>query len=220
MKRLFIVCEGQTEEQFVRDMLAPHLTGHGLAVTAPLIGHPGHKGGNVTWDRLAGDLRRLLRGDSGAVATTLIDFYGIASDFPGVSQAKRLFATAAKANAVQTAMATAAQAALDVGPDRFLPYIQMHEFEGLLLSDPDGFANGIGEPSLAAPLHAIRTAFDSPEDINHGSDTAPSKRIARLKAGYDKPLHGVLAARRIGLPQMRTSCPLFDAWISRLECIT
>lgn len=87
MRRLFIICEGQTEEQFVREVLVNHFLTYGIAVSAPLIGRPGHKGGAVTWGRMSDDLRRLLRGDPGAVATTLIDYYGLDGGFPGVAEA-------------------------------------------------------------------------------------------------------------------------------------
>lgn len=47
----------------------------------------------------------------------------------------------------------------------------------------------------------------------------PSKRIIALYPGYErqKPLIGVLAALEIGLPKIRQECPLFDAWLSKLE---
>lgn len=219
MRRLFIICEGQTEEQFVREVLAKHLLARGIAVSAPLIGRPGHKGGAVTWGRMADDLRRLLRGDTGAVATTLIDYYGIAGDFPGVADAKTKNGSAAKAQAVQSAMAATAAEQLQLGPDRFLPYVQMHEFEGLLFSDPDAFASGIGKSSLADKIRAISQAFSSPEDINDRPEKAPSKRIAKLMPGYDKPLHGVLAALQIELPRMRQACTLFNGWMTQLETL-
>jgi hypothetical protein len=219
VRRLFIICEGQTEEQFVREVLARHLLAHGVEVRAPLIGRPGHKGGAVTWDRMSDDLRRLLRGDAGAVATTLIDYYGLDGGFPGVADAKTKATSAAKAQAVQVAMAQAAHEQLELGPERFLPYVQMHEFEGLLFSDPDAFAVGIGKSALADKIRAITQAFSSPEDINDRPEKAPSKRIAYLMPGYDKPLHGVLAALQIELPQMRQACGLFNEWMLRLEAL-
>ncbi len=219
MKRLFIICEGQTEEQFVREVLAKHLLAYGIDVRAPLIGRPGHKGGAVNWDRMADDLVRLLRGEARAVATTLIDYYGLDGEFPGVVEAKTKGSSAAKAQAVQVAMAQAAYEHLKLGPERFLPYVQMHEFEGLLFSDPDAFAAGIGKSSLADKIRAITQSFDSPEDINDRPATAPSKRIATLLPGYDKPFHGVLAALEIQLPKMRQTCRLFDEWVKRLESL-
>ena len=100
---------------------------------------------------------------------------------------------------------------------RFVPYVVMHEYEGLLFSDPNGFAHGIGRPTLASQLQAIRDEFRTPEEINDSPDTAPSKRVKQLYQGYQKPLMGVLAAEEIGLDAIRAECPLFDKWVEQLE---
>ena len=46
----------------------------------------------------------------------------------------------------------------------------MHEFEGLLFSDPGRFAGGIGRSDLEAELQAIRDGFTTPEEINDSPD--------------------------------------------------
>ena len=100
---------------------------------------------------------------------------------------------------------------------RFVPYVMMHEFEGLLFSDTTRFAHGIGRPELSPKFQAIRDAFATPEEINDSPITAPSKRIVNLVPGYEKPLMGTLAVLEIGLDAIREECPLFRAWIERLE---
>ena len=102
-------------------------------------------------------------------------------------------------------------------PPRFVPYVVMHEFEGLLFSDPDRFAQSLGKPDLTSGFQAIRAEFQTPEDINDSPDTAPSKRVLNLYQGYQKPLMGTLAMEEIGLDTVRGACPLFDAWIAVLE---
>jgi hypothetical protein len=92
-----------------------------------------------------------------------------------------------------------------------------HEFEGLLFSDPEGFALGIARPDLSPQLQTIRNDFTSPEEINDSETTAPSKRVLKLIPGYQKPFNGVQAAREIGLDTIRKECPLFDKWIEKLE---
>jgi hypothetical protein len=63
-------------------------------------------------------------------------------------------------------------------PDRrFLPYLQLHEYEGLLFSDPRAFASGIGQPHLTRQFERIRREFASPEEINDDPHSAPSKRV-------------------------------------------
>ena len=104
---------------------------------------------------------------------------------------------------------------------RVFPYVQRHEFEGLLFSDATAFRavahmTGMTDPDIEA-LAAVRRQFATPEDINDGSDTAPSKRIKHMVPRYRKSLHGPLVARAMGLPTIRAQCPRFDAWLKRLE---
>ena len=102
---------------------------------------------------------------------------------------------------------------------RFIPYVVMHEFEGLLFSDCTRLAKGVKREELAVSLIAIRDQFDSPEDIDDSPQTAPSKRILNLMPNYQKVLHGNEAMLDIGLTAVREACPIFDRWIAQLESI-
>ncbi len=102
---------------------------------------------------------------------------------------------------------------------RFIPYVQMHEFEGLLFSDADAFAKGLNQTGLELSFRQIRDQFATPEDINDSPITAPSKRIKAAFSQYDKVLHGSLAALEIGLPSIRQQCPLFNGWLTTLEVL-
>ena len=101
--------------------------------------------------------------------------------------------------------------------DRFVPFVVMHEFEGLLFSDCASFGRAIGRADLEASLRRIRDDFPSPEEINDSPITAPSKRVEALIPGYEKPLLGVLAVLEIGLLRIREECPHFDGWLRQLE---
>ena len=72
-------------------------------------------------------------------------------------------------------------------------------------------------PRAAADLRAIREQFASPEEIDEGHDTAPSKRLLKLLPMYRKRLHGPLVTNRIGLAKVRSECPHFDAWLKKVE---
>ena len=61
--------------------------------------------------------------------------------------------------------------------DRFMPFVVMHEFEGLLFSDCAAFSRGIGRSDLDVSLREIRNDFTTPEEINDSPITAPSKRV-------------------------------------------
>lgn len=100
-----------------------------------------------------------------------------------------------------------------------LPYIQMHEFEGLLFSDPLAFEwvqDGWNETAKAALL-AVLQAFPNPEAINDSPTTAPSKRIQGILGSYSKVEHGPLVAEAIGIEAIRQQCPQFDAWLEQLQ---
>ncbi len=89
MKRVCIVCEGQTEETFVRDVLAPAFYELGLNLIAEMVEtSPGHKGGALKYDRVKRHLRNTLRQKSAPVVTTLFDLYRLDTGFPGFDAAQ------------------------------------------------------------------------------------------------------------------------------------
>jgi len=147
----------------------------------------------------------------------MLDYYGLGKGFPGAPVPDGL-PTVDKAARLEDAIyQDIRQAIPEFRPDvRFVPYIQMHEYEGLLFSDPTAFAEAIYQPDLAQPFQGIHDEFDTPEDINDSPNSAPSKRIATHYPGYRKVLDGTIAAQAIGIEAMRQKCPHFDAWIDRL----
>lgn len=227
MARILVHVEGETEETFVNEILYPHLLPFGHYASARLIGNArlrSRRGGIRGWHTVHEDIIRHLNSDSGCYATTMVDYYALPQNgegaWPGrAAAASLLFAD--KAPTVQQALS--ASIAERIGGNfnlqRFLPYVIMHEFEGLLFSDCQCFANGIAQPELAEAFQAIRDAFSTPEEINDSPITAPSKRVEALVSGYEKPLYGNLAILEIGLDTLRRECPLFDRWVASLETI-
>ncbi len=221
MTRLHVICEGQTEEVFVKRVLYPYFEGRGITLIPSLIGTAGKKGGGVQRARLIPDIQKRLN-DTHAMCTTFIDFYGLPKDFPGKTDALTKQSIAHKAACVQQAIAEAVSSTLPAPSKhsalaRFIPYVQMYEFEALLFSDPLKCAQGMSQANHRTALQNIRSQFNSPEEINDGPNTAPSKRIMNVFAGYQKVLHGELAALEIGLDVIRRECALFDAWLKHLE---
>jgi len=218
--------EGQTEETFVAEVLAPHLYAHGyVSVSARLLGNSrqrSHRGGVRAWSSVRVDILKHLRYDRDCLATTMVDFYALPQagprSWPGRADAAQL-PYPQKAGTVEAALRADIEAEMGGAFDarRFLPYVIMHEFEGLLFSDCARFARGIGQEELAPEFQRIRDQFTTPEEINDSSQTAPSKRVERLVAGYEKPLLGTLAVLEIGLEAIRAECPNFRRWIEYLE---
>ncbi|MGB2606667.1 MAG: DUF4276 family protein [Candidatus Sulfotelmatobacter sp.] len=226
MARLLVHVEGQTEEAFVNELLREHLIGVGYeSVSARIVGSARlrqRRGGIRPWPSVRKDIINHLKEDAGCVATTMVDFYGLPRDGDGAwpGRAEAVAAQAQhKATLVEAGLAAdlARQVGEQVDPSRFVPFVVLHEFEGLLFSDCVAFAQGIGRMDLAPHFKRIRDAFATPEDINDSPDTCPSKRVIDLVSGYEKPLFGTLAAIEIGLARIRAECPHFDEWLQNVE---
>jgi len=101
---------------------------------------------------------------------------------------------------------------------RFIPYIQLHEFEALLFAEPSQFA--VAYPNKEKEIQklvAVRAKFISPEDINEGENTAPSKQILAIFPDYKKVSTGSRIALKIGFAKIRTENPHFNEWLNKLE---
>lgn len=216
MKRLIIVCEGPTEQEFCQTVLSPYFYRKNIVVETPTIKHS--CGGIVAWGTLKKQIIQHLN-EAGVIVTMLIDFYRIKDSFhyPGWIKAKLLEPVQAKMEFLFQEMKLNIQENLR---DRFIPYIQLYEFEGLLFSDISAFKNNFSdkECDFQAIESAIRS-FSTPEEINNGPNTAPSVRLKNAITGYEKDLYGAFLADDIGLSTIRERCPLFNQWIERLESI-
>ena len=215
-KRLLVHVEGHTEEMFVNRFLGPHLyAGHGyVEVSASKLGK---RGGISKWESARRDIVRNMKNDRTILCTTMIDYYGMPQRWPGRKDAEKLSTARQKATAVQDGMLDAVLKEINDYPKRFIPYVVMHEFEGLLFSDPVRFAQSLDRSDLEHKFCAIRDSFSTPEDINDHEHRAPSKRIKDLVRDYQKILHGYRAMSQITLDAVRRACPLFGKWIQQLE---
>ncbi len=228
MARLLVHVEGETEEAFVNEVLNAHLLGCGYErVGARLLGNArqrDRRGGARPWSAVRKDIIRHLGEDRGCIATTMVDYYGLPMSgekaWPGRVHAAAL-PVADKGPHVEAALLydIAEEMGAEFDRRRFVPFVVMHEFEGLLFSDCEAFARGVGRVALAGSFQAIRDQFETPEEIDDSPITAPSKRVKALMPGYEKPLFGNVAALEIGLDRIRAECPHFRAWLSKVEAL-
>jgi hypothetical protein len=228
MARLLVHVEGQTEEGFINEVLRDHLVGCGYqSVSARIVGNARlrqRRGGIRPWPSVRKDIVNHLKEDVRCIATTMVDYYGLPQlgdeAWPGRAEASRL-GPREKAQCVESALGEDVARQVKEGLDkrRFVPFVVMHEFEGLLFSDCTAFSRGIGRPDLDPYFRQIRNTFETPEDINDSPATCPSRRVQGLVPGYEKPLYGILAVLEIGLAQIRAQCPHFNAWLERLESL-
>jgi hypothetical protein len=225
MPRLLVHVEGKTEEMFVKHLLSEHLIRSGFErIDARVVGNTRlreRRGGIRPWETVRRDILRHLVEDAGAVATTLVDYYALPQSWPGRADASGKHGALKKAEYLEAALLgdLIRAAGARFNPRRFIPFVVMHEFEGLLFSHPENFARAINRPDLASSFALIRGRFATPEDINDSAHTAPSKQILSLNPKYQKPLQGVQAAIEIGLEAIRNECPHFNDWLVRLEAL-
>ncbi len=223
MARLYLFAEGQTEQTFANTVLRPHLSLHEVYLqNAILIAHAKkkgkvHRGGGRKYLPMKNDILRFLAQEKSADVffTTMIDLYAIPSDFPGLPEAEKLaHLPQERVEFLETRFAE------DIGDRRFVPYIQLHEYEAYLFADPTCFAFFYDHhANEIAALQAIADGYATPELIDDGQHSAPSKRIIAQLPDYDgaKPLVGPQVAELIGLDVIRNKCPHFSSWLARLE---
>ncbi len=216
MKRLIIVCEGPTEHEFCMNLIAPDLLKSDIYVDAPLVKRS--NGGIVPWSSIKRQIEMHLH-EKGAYVTLLVDYYGIKDSyfFPGWIESKEIFPMSARLQFLCERMKA------DVTPElasRFIPYIQIHEFESLLFSNINIFKNNFDSKSMKFSVleDAVRE-FSNPEEINSRPTLAPSKRLIEAIPGYQKVNDGAYIADEIGLFEILQKCPLFRQWFSTLQSI-
>lgn len=214
---VYVVVEGQTEQIFVRDLLAPEMGHEGIFLFPVLIGKPGHKGGNIQFERAKGDIGKFLQQRPDTYISTMFDYFRLDPDWPGNTNMQSCPTAIEKAEKIEGAtLAKITELFPDHNPEgRFIPYIEMHEFEALLFSNASILAREIGVDT--GKIENILNEFGKPEEIDDGPDTAPSKRLMSLHKSYRKVAMGKTIAEAIGISTIREKCPHFDQWVTRLE---
>ena len=189
-----------------------------LAVSGRKHGQVSRGGGN-RYQPMRKGLGNLLRQHKGGDVrfTTMFDLYALYSGFPGWDEAeKQRHFPHERVVTLETAFGA------DVGDHRFIPHIQLYEFETILLCNPDLFElvydnSGAGTAALRQAI----TAAKSPELVNDGAATAPSKRIIKEFPQYsgEKKTTGVELACCVGIDRIRSLCTHFDRWLKTLESL-
>ncbi len=220
MNRVLVLVEGQTEKKFIKEVMSPGLVAGNIFLTARLTGKPGHRGGIREYQSVRKEIIALLNQNNSVYCTTMFDYYGLPKSWPGRTQTSGLSFHQIPC-LIEAAVREDIIHAMGKSFDRrrFIPYIQMHEFEALLFSDPEILAETIQLPALSEIFQSIVDDYGSPEAINDNFETAPSRRILALCPGYQKVLHGSIIAQRIGLTAMRTKCIHFNEWFTKLESL-
>jgi hypothetical protein len=218
MNRIRVLVEGQTERAFIRDILKPYFDSRQIYLQPVMFKR---QGGITPYVKAKDVIVRTLKEGEALICTTMVDFYGMPTDWPGRNQANRCQSYVEKAYIVEHSIL--ADIAKSLGnaykPHRLIPYVQMYEFEALLFSSPKKLAESIGDEKLSSDFLKIRNQFSNPEEINDNYNTCPSRRIESVFQGFRKTVNGITAASSIGLVTMRQECPHFNEWIKKLETL-
>lgn len=214
MKRVIIICEGETEREFCKNILAPHLFNHNIVIHPPLIKKS--MGGIVKWSSLKKEIEKHLL-EPNSFVSTFMDYYGLHQkyDFPRWTEGERIQNKNSRMDFLENAMKE------DISEEfkyRFIPYLQLHEFEGLLFNDIQYFYDQVPPNELVGidELVNIFNNYSNPEMINNNRKTSPSHRLKRIIKGYNKVLYGHYFAEAIGIENIREKAPRFNNWIEKL----
>lgn len=218
MTRLLMLVEGQSEEIFVKQTLAPHLATYGVYVEPILLWTKRHasgggfRGGVSNWAQILRSLKPLTY-DTDAWITTLLDFYGLPDDFPGYQDVRG--AGDAKANVVKLQE----RFATELNHLRFIPFFALHEFEAWLFCAPDVAAAHFGKADVAEQIASAVLQAGEPELINHGKTTHPKARLQKMGVDYKETSDGPTLIEKIGLKTVREKCTHLASWLTKLEAL-
>lgn len=211
MKRIYIIVEGQTEQEFVKSIIAPHLQQFGIYSVTPVLIRTSKsgRGGFVNYEHLKNDAVKLLRSQKDDfIVSMFVDFFRI-PEIPQKEKWEQMTNHKEQVEEMEKCIKD------DIKDHRFIPYIQLHEFEALLFSSNKGFETYFTKDN-ALETQQIIDAFDNPEEINTTPSGAPSKRLLAIKDDYEKVIEGNLIALEVGMNEILIKCPRFKAWIEKL----
>ena len=210
MKTVIIICEGATEEVFCRNLLSQYLQ-NSCRVEIRLLG------GNCNWQRIKDIAEKALKQQKDALVTTFFDYYGVKTrKFPnwketiGMNNAN----VRERIEILENGMLEEIDSNLRY---RFIPYIQLHEFEALLFNSIEIFDDMFElEQYDRTKLLNIFNEFPDPEMIDQGTETSPSHRLIKIIPAYRKIIQGNAIAEKIGIEKIRQKNKHFNDWIEQL----
>lgn len=195
-KNVSVVCEGQTEERFVKYLSKAYFNAKEISLKPVIVNKVGSMEGNVSIDRVVDYIKKA----EGEIVTTLVDYYGFKDQGGRTAQQ------------IEHIIKEKAERAF------LIPYLQMHETEALWFSNIDSIKDAKqADTHQYENLQAIIAEYPNPEDINNSPQTAPSKRLKTIFKDYQKILDGELIFKRISIEEMKAKCPKFSSWLDSIE---
>ncbi|MCX6379562.1 MAG: DUF4276 family protein [Armatimonadetes bacterium] len=218
MSFLVVLCEGDTEKAFVNSVLREYLLSFGFYDVRPVLLGKTVKhdvatapGGVLKYDPVYRQIAAALRQNKTIFVTMMTDLYAFPRDFPNYEELAQIAKPYERVTALETAIRN------QVNSERFIPYIQLHEFEALTLSSKEHFKKAFDTNRHKSVDNLFREIQGlAPEEVNQTVEGAPSKRILSHLTGYNKVRMGASITKSIGVEALKASCPHFGEWIERL----
>lgn len=215
MLQIAVSVEGQTEERFVKEILLPYFKQRNIilepiTVITKRLANASYRGGSITFEKAIKDIKRLLNPKYDYV-TTFYDYYGINKDFLPQTISDNPYITVKQ---IEKKMVE------NIDNAKFIPYIQLHEFETFLFIDANttsaNLLNCNKNKVISTINHALQNNNLNPELINNSPTTAPSKRILGCYSQYQKTTDGPSVCNELGIELMMEKCQNFKTWIETL----
>jgi hypothetical protein len=216
VRHLHFLVEGQTEEVVVQSTIEPYFSSLDIWISLSLLktkrpaGGPAFKGGITNWQKISREVRLLLRDSSIDVLTTILDYYAFPPGAPGMTDRPQ-GSPYDRVRHVERALAK------EIGDQRFLPHLVLHEIETWVLADCVRLGEVMGDAGGAAELSNMVKQESNPELVDDGPATTPSKRILNAYPNDRKTIDGPLVIADAGLTSIRQSCPHADEWLKNIE---
>ena len=213
MKNVYVYCEGQTEESFINKILRSYFWGKEIDVipivcTTKRTGVMKYKGGVSNYEKIKKELTILCKSHPHEYVTTMFDYYAMPYNTPGIDNRdvdilRRIESIEAEINS-------------DIGMRNCFFHFTLHEFEGILFSNPASFRL-IADERAVEKIQEIRNSFPTPEHINDSPVTAPSKRLKQIIPNYAKVRNGAIVSEDMGIDVILRECPHFRDWIKQIS---
>ena len=145
---VIVIVEGKTEQEFIRQLVAPYLLPKKVYLTPIQVSKPGSKGGDVKFSRVKNDLITHIKQRENTVITTFFDLYGL-NEWPGKNL---IFNELYHENRIQKLYEVTYAALSEIFSEsvvtaRIIPFFAIYEFEALLFSEPQLLAASLGCPA-------------------------------------------------------------------------
>lgn len=213
MKNVYIYCEGQTEETFINEILSPYFVNVDICVIPIVCTTSRHKnkkfrGGVSNYDKIKSELTLLCKQHHNEHLTTMFDYYAMPTNTPNIDDNTPDIYQ--RISNIEKAIDT------DLGMNNCFFNLMLHEFEGILFSNPNSFSLITDEDNVKK-VTEMRESAETPEHINNSPETAPSKRLESIIPNYAKVKNGAILAKDMGIDVIMRECKHFAEWIEKIK---